>query len=98
MFGAAERAREAAMKLTVGEAITADPALEPRVRAANQLLEGMGPTAKLATADWTLVSNADGRRQVVLTLADDTGARIETRFSPEDLANESRLQGKLYRS
>jgi hypothetical protein len=76
-----------------------DPVLESRVRRASQILEEIiGPTANSVQQEWSLVSDASGRPLLHLTLSDFTGARVEEKFAPDELANDGRLRARFYRT
>ena len=85
------------MNVLIGKAFNGNREAAERTRRISQALEETGPTSKRVTADWDLVTDADRRRWVTLTLSDDTGIRVETRFMPDEFANDSRLLARLYR-
>lgn len=86
------------MSLSISGAIDSDPILGPRVRRASQSLEEIiGPTAKSVTGGWRLASDANNHQLVVLDLTDATGAHVETRFTPDELAHQGRTVARLYK-
>jgi hypothetical protein len=85
------------MNTTFSQEIERDLVLAPRVRAASQTLDQVGgASGRLVTAEWTLASDASGRRQVVLRLSDFTGVGTEAVFDPGDFADERLLRFRLY--
>jgi hypothetical protein len=89
---------EAVMQTTVSGTIDNDKILSSRIQRAKQILEDViGPTHPHVSAEWRFVNDANNRQMLLLILSDFTGARMEARFAPDDLANEGHLRAKFYR-
>lgn len=84
----------------LAEGVRADPAINERVNKVQPLIEdALGPTSSgLVRARWTVSTQPDGRRSVVLNLSDWTCPEgVETRFTPEELGVNPETRWKVHR-
>src|SRR5262245_41026134 len=81
----------------IDQAITANPELTERVRDATKILRDAAEEAGSdGLATWNLLDNGGPQGGVRLTL-DAPPARVEDRFSPEDLRSPSELRWRIGR-
>ncbi|TMQ29458.1 MAG: hypothetical protein E6K70_25650 [Planctomycetota bacterium] len=85
------------MKLIISGAIESDGVVGPQVRRASEILRQIiGPTGDLVSANWSLARDAS-KRAIALVLSDFTGAHVEAKFAPDELANEEQLHARFYK-
>lgn len=85
------------MKTQMQETLRSRRDLTEGIERANRILEDeLGESAKLVSAEWSLVKDAQGRELILLTLSDFTGD-THTVFAPEEFKRASSLRGHLYR-
>jgi hypothetical protein len=83
--------------IEIDPAIQADPSLLLSIRRANELLDiEVGRSAGLVSAAWSLLRDDRDRPLVRLVISDWSG-HADAVFTPDDLKNMDRLQGRMIR-